>query len=71
MIYIFSIFNIPTNLPTNSLALIGCYWIAIDKTVRFGIKQTFINDYYRLKAEHDPRRLLTRIEQNDQQMGAY
>jgi len=30
LIYIFSIFNIPTDLPTNSLALIGCYWIVLE-----------------------------------------
>ena len=35
LIYIFSIFNVPTNVPADLLALIGCYWIAIDATVRF------------------------------------
>jgi hypothetical protein len=35
LIYVFSILKIPTNIPSNSLALVGCYWTAIDETFRF------------------------------------
>jgi len=35
LIYIFSIFKIPANIPSNSLALIGCYWITKDTNIHF------------------------------------
>jgi len=47
LIYVFSIFKIPENVPADLLALIGCYWIAIDATVRFwhkaGTQKAFVS----------------------------
>ncbi len=43
LIYIFSIFNVPANVPADLLALIGCYWTAIDATFRFWHKAVIRN----------------------------
>jgi len=45
LVYIFSIFNVPTNVPADLLDAIGFYRTAIDVNVRFWYKADILGSF--------------------------